>query len=520
MLRDGPLSKQYDIAITGSGFAGSLLAMIARRLGHSVVLIERGRHPRMVIGESSTPLTNLLLEDLTTRYDLPTIRPLAKWGTWQQAHPGVACGLKRGFTFYHHSLNLPKPFPPDRNHQLLVAASPHDRIADTHWFRADFDHLLVREAQNLGVDYLDETLFTSAIECATEIELTGTRNDQPIAVSAKFLIDATGPRGFLHHALDLQERELPHFPATQSLYSHFTGVGRIGPPQFAGETQPYPPDNAAVHHIFAGGWIWLLHFNNGITSAGIAATNALAARWNLAEKAPAWQRVLESFPALRKQFAEATPVQPFRHIPRLAFRSATISGARWALLPSAAGFVDPLLSTGFPLTLLGINRLATIIERHWDGPGFNASLQTYAAQTDDELLATECLIRGLYANMDNFPVFASLTLLYFAAVSFTETARRLGKPELAPSFLLHDHPTFGPACLQLLERARHIETPQQAQQLSEDILRAIEPFNIAGLGNPQRRNWYPVDPQDLIEAAPKLGATPEDIRQLLKRCGF
>ncbi len=45
----------------------------------------------------------------------------------------------------------------ERDRQLLVAASPHDDIADTHWYRADFDHLFVREARNMGVDYLDET---------------------------------------------------------------------------------------------------------------------------------------------------------------------------------------------------------------------------------------------------------------------------------------------------------------------------------------------------------------------------
>ena len=72
------MSEQYDIAIVGSGFAGSLLAMIARRLGRAVDLIERNKHPRMVIGESSTPLTNLLLEDLTTRYNLPALTSLSK----------------------------------------------------------------------------------------------------------------------------------------------------------------------------------------------------------------------------------------------------------------------------------------------------------------------------------------------------------------------------------------------------------------------------------------------------------
>jgi FADH2 O2-dependent halogenase len=127
----------------GSGFAGSLLAAIASRLGRSVVLLEKGKHPRFAIGESSTPLANLLLDDLAARYNLPALRPLAKWGSWQQACPQIACGLKRGFTFYHHCLGAPSSDLADRTKQLLVAASPHNRISDTHWYRAQFDEFLV-----------------------------------------------------------------------------------------------------------------------------------------------------------------------------------------------------------------------------------------------------------------------------------------------------------------------------------------------------------------------------------------
>ena len=80
-MRRIELNQSYDIAIAGSGFAGSLMAMIAARLGYSVVLLERGRHPRVAIGESSTPLANLLLEELCRRYDLPAMAPLAKRGS-------------------------------------------------------------------------------------------------------------------------------------------------------------------------------------------------------------------------------------------------------------------------------------------------------------------------------------------------------------------------------------------------------------------------------------------------------
>lgn len=506
----------------GSGFAGSLLAMIARQLGRSVVLIERGSHPRVVIGESSTPLSNLLLEELAERYNLDALRPLARWGSWQRAYPEVVCGLKRGFTFYHHRLGSPNPPDPQRRDQLLVAASPRDEIADTHWYRADFDHWLVREAQRIGVDYLDRAHMQEIHDEDSEVVLTGAHCGEELTIRARFLVDATGPRGFLHHALKLGDGALPGFPATQALYSHFSGVRRFEQTWAfrSEETPPYPVDDAAVHHVFDGGWIWVLRFNNGITSAGVAAMDRLASDLGLGEGRPAWERLLAQIPALHEQFDGARVEQSFRHIPQLSFRCATITGPRWALLPSAAGFVDPLLSTGFPLTLLGVSRLAEIIAQTWNTPAFHSRLQTYAEQTDQELLATARLVGALYANMNNFPLFAALSLLYFAAASYSEAARRLGKSHLASSFLLCSHPVFGPASARLFDRALHRLTESESSELVRDILSVLEPFNIAGLGRAERRNWYPVEAGDLIENAHKLEATGYEVFAMLKRCGF
>lgn len=99
----------------------------ARRLGLSVALLERGRHPRFAIGESSTPLANLLLEEIADEFELPALRPFSKWGSWQREHPEVGCGLKRGFTFYQHELGRPFPSEPAAAlaRQLLVDASPN-----------------------------------------------------------------------------------------------------------------------------------------------------------------------------------------------------------------------------------------------------------------------------------------------------------------------------------------------------------------------------------------------------------
>jgi FADH2 O2-dependent halogenase len=509
----------YDVAVVGSGFAGSLLAIIAHQLGRSVVLLERGSHPRVVIGESSTPLSNLLLEELATRYNLPALLPLTKWGSWQKQHPQVACGLKRGFSFFHHDLAHPDRIRSDR--QMLVAASPHDEIADTHWYRADFDHHLVREAQKLGVAYYDEVNLRQFTDTGEYVCLSGERHHQDVRFRARFVVDATGPRGCLHRLLNLPEATLPHMPPTQALYSHFTGVQRLDKDAAfrSKDSPPYPVDDAAVHHVFDGGWIWVLRFNNGMTSAGVAATQGMAQHLGLAEKAPAWERLLDRIPALREQFAGAVTHQPFTFVPRLGFRSGVISGKRWALLPSAAGFVDPLLSSGFPLTLLGVRRMAELFDQHWDQPSFDGELSAYALATDGELLATSHLIGALYANMNNFDIFRAVTLVYFAAASFSETARRLGKPSLAQSFLLHTDPRFGPAAKALLDRAVTCSYGSEAA-LIDEVYRLIEPFDVAGLCSSPHNHWYPIDPNDLKNAAAKVSATADEIEAMLQRSGF
>jgi FADH2 O2-dependent halogenase len=483
------VSKRYDLIVVGSGFGGSLLAMIGRRLGLTVLMIEKGTHPRFAIGESTTPLSNLLLEEIADRYDLPRLKPLTKWGTWQQTYPALACGLKRGFSFYPHPAM-------DGERPLLVAASPNDASADTHWYRADFDHFLVKEAQAMGVEYLDRTPLSTLRQTEDGIEADG--------FHARFRVDASGPRGFVYRALRLEESAFPGYPETQALYSHFSNVGLVG----AGEGMPYPPDDAALHHVFDGGWIWALRFNNGLTSAGVAATDAVAERFGFAEGAPAWERLLDSLPAVRAQFAGAKAEAPFIHAPRLSFRAGTITGKRWAMLPSAAGFIDPLLSTGFPLTLFGVARLGEMLAGDWDPRG-------YAEATNAELCATARLIGALYSSMGDFPLFARVSLLYFAAASFSETARRLDRKHLASSFLLCGDPVFGPASAGLCERVMRGESGVGAE-----ILRLIEPFDVAGLCRSDRKNWYPVDAADLLLAAGKLGASEAEVGRLLVRAGF
>ena len=510
----------FDVAVVGSGFAGSLAAMLARRVGRSVVLIERGSHPRFAIGESSSPLANLLLEELCARYELPRVRPLAAWGSWQREHPLISGGLKRGFTFYAHTFGHPFEADPERRNQLLVAASPNDDVADTHWYRADVDRFLMEEAARLGAEYLDRTEIASLQRPNGGFELSARREGRGRTLQARFVIDASGPGGFLSRALGLPSARFPALPASRGLYTHFRDVRRLDEmgihPSL--ERPPYPVDDAAVHHVFPGGWIWVLRFNNGATSAGVAAAPELADSLRLQEGAPAWERLLEKLPTVREQFACARPVLPFMYRERLPFRTERAAREDWALLPSAAAFVDPILSTGFPLTLLGLERLATILETEWGRPSFPRALERYGDRTLFEADAAARLVSALYARFTDFPAFAALTLLYFAAAGFAEAARRLGRPELAGSFLCADHPAFGPALRRCCGMALDPETDRGA--LIREVRAAIEPLDVVGLSDESRRNWYPVEPGDLMAARHKLGATKSEIEALLRRSGL
>lgn len=514
------MRDRYDLAIVGSGFGGSLMAMAARRLGLTAVLLERETHPRFAIGESTSPLANLILEQFAARYDLPRLLPLTTYGAWQRAYPEIVCGLKRGFTYFAQTAGEEYGMDADRNNQLLVAASPCDSLADTHWLRSDVDQFLVNEAISIGVDYHDRAdLAPPRWENGTAT-LTGERLGVPFALHAHFIIDATGPRGFLSRALEMKEAVFAAYPKTQSLYTHFIGVKRCdGLASYAtAGTPPYPMDDAALHHIFDGGWLWVLRFGSGVTSAGVTVTDALASELRLCEGRPAWHRLLNRFPTLQAQFAEAVPIRPITYAPRLAYRTSAATGPGWAMLPSAAAFIDPLFSTGIPLTLLGVERLCRILEEDWGTERLGERMQEYGEITLAEADATADYIGACYAALGCFPVFSALSMFYFAAASYSEMARRLDRPHLVRRFVAADHPQFGPSLRRTTAWVRdHAPgfTTGEITQFTADVREAVACLNVAGLCNPAKQNWYGVDLEDVVTSAEKLSLTPEEMGQIL-----
>ncbi len=510
-----------DLAIVGSGFGGSLTALVAKSLGLQPILLERGAHPRFAIGESSTPMSNILLETIARDYDLPRIRPLARYGTWKRAHPEVGVGPKRGFSFYAHSAFRPFAAERDRSDQLLAEASPHHDVADTHWYRPDFDHFLVREAQAAGVEYVDRVQLDAFEQKGDVCVLSGARAGAPFRVEARFVVDASGPRGFLSKALRLAERRFAGYPDTQALFTHFTGVHRwqdVKPGVDEAEP-PYPVDDAALHHIFDGGWMWVLRFDNGITSAGFALEDRLAPGED------AWSAMLERLPSIRAQFADAIPVEAWRRMPRIPFRSSVASGPGWTLLPSAAAVIDPLFSTGIPLALLGVDRIGRAIRDAWGTPAFATRMEEHARETLTEADAAAALVAAAYRSFRHFPLFAGIASCYLASVSFSEVCYRLGDRARANGFLCHRDARYARAfeeCVRVSDRLAQQDSidAEELARFDARVAAAIEPLNVAGFHDAARRGWYPVDFDALIDASSKLHRSRDEMRAFLVAQGM
>ena len=513
------VNSSCEVAIVGSGFAASILARILAVLGYDVVLLERGAHPRFAIGESSTPLANLSLERIGIRYGLADCHHLSTHGRWMAHLPELERGLKRGFTFYRHHPGEPFANRGLDSERLLVAASPNDSLADTHWLRADVDHHLVKQAVAAGVNYRDRVDLTTATVAPDGVELGGMRDGAPFHLHANFLIDASGPAGFLAHHLSIASGVARTATRSALVGGHFRDVHLMGETVPRIPHGPYPDDWAAVHHVIDEGWMYSLRFDHGVTSAGFLLTPRGMAGLDaepVADPTSLWRAVIQRYPTLATLFADATPLKPISFHPTVQHRLTRATGDRWALLPHAYAFVDPLFSTGMAWSLRAVERLALAFEcaaggRRVPGTDVLARYDTALGMEADQI---DLLVAGAYEAMAHFDLLAAHAMLYFATVSYAEVQQRL-IPDDADAwrgFLGVDDTVLGPLPREAHGRLRRITrgtgdagTRKERQEFVDWMSRAIAPRNVAGLANPARSNLYPVDFDALVEQHSLLG---------------
>jgi len=500
---------EVDVAIVGSGFGGSLTALLLERVGLSSVLIDRSSHPRFAIGESSTPNADLALLAIARTYDLPRLAPLAKYGTWQQTYPHVVGGLKRGFSYFHHRPGL--SFLPVHNHanELLVTASPDDARSDTHWLRSDVDSFFAAEAARAGVPLFENTTVTLAPR-GDGWRLAATNRPEPLEIDAAFVIDGTGEFGLIPRTLGIASRVDTLATNSRTVFAHFCDLQPWDDVmRAAGATNadhPFCCDHAAVHQVIDEGWMYQLRFNNGVTSAGFVLDAQQCPLDDSLSIQQEWDGLLTRYPSLVQQFQGTTIVAPaggLARTRRLQRRMSRAAGPNWALLPHTSGFIDPLHSTGIAQTLRGIERLVPILREHWQKPTLTAALARYAATLDREIELIDKLVSGCYLARKNFRLFTAFCMLYFAATTISEHRRAISLAadnttspfDVDTAFLLADEPDFRRLVSETWQRVRQLAaqptvSAAEIAAVEDAIAAGIQPYNIAGLCDPAAANMY------------------------------
>ncbi len=496
-----PKTRDFDVVILGSGFGGSLLAQIARRLDFRVALVDRAHHPRFAIGESSTPAADLILASLARRYDLRALQPLTRYGSWKQHYPHLVCGPKRGFSYFAHRPQEQFEVRNDHANELLVAASQDDQNCDINWYRADVDQFFAEQAREAGVEVWEDTCL-EAIEGRDPWRFRLVRGAETWQVGAPLAVDATGTAGALLRLLHIDDATERLRTRSAAVYSHFENVPHWS--QLLAELRadvglyPFAPDKSALHHILDGGWMWNLRFDNDLLSAGFCVIEGSEAYQALGRRPPAawFQEHISRYPGLTWLFQDARVADiPGRIelVPRLQRCAARASGRDWVALPHTVGFVDPLHSTGIAHTLSGVERVARMLSHHWQRPTWNEQLQAYQSTVFRELEFIDQIVHGCYLAMENFERFVDFSMTYFAAATSWEK-RRLESPDDDQGALFcADDAALRCAVGGLYHTV--LRNPHDSQKTDLGAFRErtrelLAPFNHAGLCDPTVMNMY------------------------------
>jgi tetracycline 7-halogenase / FADH2 O2-dependent halogenase len=495
--------RSFDFIIAGSGFAGSLAALALNQSGYRVCLIEKNRHPRFAVGESSTPIADMILRRFAGKYSLPFLERLSRYGSWQEHYPGILCGIKRGFSYFFHKSG--QTFTSDKNYtnQLLVAASANDQDSDTNWYRADVDTFLIRKVSETEIEYLDQTQITSAIQSTDDELIVKVHNgNKTERLTCKWLVDATGSPTLASELFDIRSSSSHFQTHSSAIYSHFWNVQPWSDYirrklQLPTKIYPFNPDHSALHHLIDEGWMWNLRFNNNLVSSGFLIDQNQSVSEKLSNQSDlAWESLISKYPSISECYQHAHLAKiPGKIVRtgRLQRQMDKMYNKHWIALNHTAGFVDPLHSTGIAHTLSGLERILDLfISSGGLKKSIEKGLERHTKAVHHEFKLIDLLVAGCYLSRNHFDLFHAYTMVYFACTIHYEQRRLSG--DLPGQYL-----NAGDSDIQNLVEVSFQDLSEvidngpdrnETKAFIERTRNRIKPYNTAGLLDCDKQNMY------------------------------
>ena len=325
--------EPYDIAIIGGGPAGSTAATLLARAGRRVIVLEREKFPRFHIGESLLPFsmkafTRLGLHDKFLRAGF-----MEKFG-------GEICGAcsEKGVKFYFKDGFGAQT---DRSYQVT---------------RSEFDKVLLDHAKENGAEVCEETSVERVQFNSYDVDLLiAPKNSQRRQIRARYLIDASGRNSVVGNLFKLK-KSYDHLQKL-SIFAHYDGVERE------------PGIDGTLTRMVRGidRWFWMIPLTQERMSIGIV-LDAEIFKQSMKSPEQFLEDALAEQPLIAERMVDARRVSPVNVAADFSYRNLKLAGDRWLLAGDAAGFIDPVFSSGVFLAVLAGEQAADALNIVLDHP--------------------------------------------------------------------------------------------------------------------------------------------------------
>lgn len=410
-------NNKFEIAIIGSGIAGSTLGAILARQGVKVVIFEAGNHPKFAIGESMILETSETMRAIAQFFDVPEVAYFSSENYF--SYIGTSHGVKRHFSYLHHQPGATHDLT--RTLQAVIPKEPHGH--ELHLYRQDTDYFMMTTALAYGAVVHQNTAVSDINITSDGVEITTETGEE---FQADYVVDAGGFRSLLAKKFDLRDTNLRTH--SRSIFTHMInvpGYHQVGESQKAYDL-PFPVSEGTLHHIFDGGWLWVIPFDNHPR-----ATNPLCSvglqldprRYPLrADLSPEEEffDFIERFPDIARQFKPAKAVRNWVRTERLQYSSKQVVGDRFCLLGHAAGFVDPLYSKGLYASMMSVATLAhLLLSARQNGDYSVAAFRPLEEMTQAFLRSNDRLIANSFKAFANYKLWVVYSVLWLLG-AYTE----------------------------------------------------------------------------------------------------